>query len=179
MRPAEVDGFLLARAGQQSVEKARRIAVATADAVDPHSFARPREARVTHVALDLDVDFPHRSVAGSATLDVLRRTGAKRLVLDSKGYRVTKVNDACNTALDMYNRGLERLTKNGQDVSRVGAFRDAWNRNFDINAFRYEDALRRGDREEIDRIAPKGKGNPDLAKRMTVLRALSNTGDMP
>ncbi|GLR47921.1 M1 family metallopeptidase [Sphingomonas astaxanthinifaciens] len=68
--------------------------LATADAVDPHSFARPREARVTHVALDLNVDFARRSVAGSATLDVQRRPGARALVLDSKGYRVTKVNDA-------------------------------------------------------------------------------------
>jgi len=29
----------------------------TPDAVDTHSFARPQEARVTHVALDLNVDF--------------------------------------------------------------------------------------------------------------------------
>ncbi|GAA4029961.1 M1 family metallopeptidase [Sphingomonas rosea] len=68
--------------------------LATADAVDPHSFARPREARVTHVALDLDVNFAQRSVAGSATLDIARRPGAGALVLDSKGYQVTKVNDA-------------------------------------------------------------------------------------
>ena len=41
----------------------------TADAVDTASFARPQIARVTHVALDLDLDFATRRVGGTATLD--------------------------------------------------------------------------------------------------------------
>ena len=44
--------------------------LATADAVDVHSYARPLEARVTHVALDLAVDFDARRVGGTATLDI-------------------------------------------------------------------------------------------------------------
>ena len=38
--------------------------------VDPHSFARPTEARVTHVGLDLVVDFERRVLRGTATLDL-------------------------------------------------------------------------------------------------------------
>ena len=72
--------------------------LATADAVDPHSFARPLEARVTNVALDLDVDFARQSIAGSATLDIARRPNAREIVLDSKGYEVTRVNDAATGA---------------------------------------------------------------------------------
>ena len=41
-----------------------------ADAIDIHSFAKPLEARVTHVALDLNVDFAAKRVGGTATLDL-------------------------------------------------------------------------------------------------------------
>ena len=44
--------------------------LATPDAVDVHSYARPLEARVTHIALDLGVDFTARRIAGTATLDI-------------------------------------------------------------------------------------------------------------
>ncbi|MFC7535975.1 M1 family metallopeptidase [Sphingomonas sp. GCM10030256] len=65
----------------------------TADAQDPHSFAKPLEARVTHVALDLSVDFDAKRVGGTATLDIQRKPDAKQIVLDSKGYQVTAVTD--------------------------------------------------------------------------------------
>lgn len=38
--------------------------LATPDAVDPHSYARPLEASVTRVALDLAVDFTNRRTSG-------------------------------------------------------------------------------------------------------------------
>ena len=43
----------------------------TPDARDPHSYARPTEARVTHVALDLAADFDTHVIRGIATLDIL------------------------------------------------------------------------------------------------------------
>ena len=67
--------------------------LATADAIDPHSFARPLEARVTHVALDLGVDFAKKLVSGTATLDIQRKADAREIVLDSKGYQVAGVTD--------------------------------------------------------------------------------------
>ena len=50
---------------------------------DIHSYARPWEARVTHVALDLTADFNAKTIGGSATLDVQRAPGAKEIVLDT------------------------------------------------------------------------------------------------
>lgn len=68
--------------------------LATRDAVDPHSFARPLEARVTNVDLDLAVDFQAQAISGTATLDIQRRPNARSIVLDSKGYKVSRVTDA-------------------------------------------------------------------------------------
>src|SRR5918997_3575152 len=59
--------------------------LATPDAADIHSFARPREARVHHLSLDLTVDFDARRVGGTATLDIDRQPAAKQVILDSKG----------------------------------------------------------------------------------------------
>ena len=47
----------------------------TAEARDIHSFARPEIARVTHVALDLALDFAAKSVGGTATLDLQAAPG--------------------------------------------------------------------------------------------------------
>ena len=58
---------------------------------DIHSYARPWEARVTHVALDLTADFSAKTLAGSATLDVERAAGAREIVLDTKGLTVERV----------------------------------------------------------------------------------------
>jgi aminopeptidase N len=63
------------------------------DAKDPQSYARPLEARVTHVALDLKADFAAKRLAGTATLDVQARPDARTIVLDSKGIEVKGVTD--------------------------------------------------------------------------------------
>ena len=51
---------------------------------DIHSFARPWEARVTHVALDLTADFASKTLAGKATLSVERTPAAHEVVLDTR-----------------------------------------------------------------------------------------------
>ncbi len=81
--------------------------LATADAVDPHSYARPLEARVTHVALDLAFDFAARAVNGTATLDIDRRPDAREIVLDSDGYQVSAVTDAATGAPLAFAYGAE------------------------------------------------------------------------
>ena len=65
----------------------------TPDAVDTHSYARPAEARVTHVALDLAADFQAKTMSGTATLDVQSAAGAKQLVLDTRDLTVRSVAD--------------------------------------------------------------------------------------
>lgn len=65
----------------------------SADARDAFTYARPQEARVTHVDLDLALDFAARALGGTATLDVMAAPGATELVLDSRGLAVTRVTD--------------------------------------------------------------------------------------
>jgi aminopeptidase N len=61
---------------------------------DVHSYARPDEARVTHVALDLDADFEAKVLSGTATLTFAAAPGANDLVLDTRGLTVERVTDA-------------------------------------------------------------------------------------
>ena len=58
---------------------------------DPHSFSRPDEVAVSHVALDLDVDFERRVIAGRATLRLERHGSADELWLDTRGLDVAAV----------------------------------------------------------------------------------------
>ncbi len=51
--------------------------------VDTHSFARPEQVRVTHVQLDLTLDFDKREVDGVATLSLDRTDPSAPLYLDS------------------------------------------------------------------------------------------------
>jgi aminopeptidase N len=71
----------------------------SAEARDIHSFARPDVARVTHVALDLALDFAARRVGGTATLDLQAQPNAPEILLDSKGLEVEAVTDAEGRAL--------------------------------------------------------------------------------
>ena len=65
----------------------------TPDAVDDASYAQPRIARVTHVALDLTLDFPNHRVAGTATLDIDAARGARTIVLDAKQLEIQNITD--------------------------------------------------------------------------------------
>ena len=74
-------------------------ATASARALDPHSFARPDEARVTDVALDLTADFTAHTLRGTATLTLAIASGAREVVLDTKGLAIASVNDQDGGAL--------------------------------------------------------------------------------
>ena len=71
----------------------------TPDAVDVHSFAKPLEARVTHVALDLNVDFDSKRIGGIAMLDIERTPDAKQIILDDNGLEIESVTDAAKDPL--------------------------------------------------------------------------------
>jgi leukotriene-A4 hydrolase len=61
---------------------------------DVHSFARPEEARVTHVGLDLRVDFAAKRLSGRANLKLQRAPDSTRIILDTRGLLVHGVADA-------------------------------------------------------------------------------------
>jgi aminopeptidase N len=58
---------------------------------DPHSFARPDEARVVHVDVDLEVDFEARRLSGRVALDLEVAPGAARLLLDTRDLEIERV----------------------------------------------------------------------------------------
>ncbi|MFL6852828.1 MAG: M1 family metallopeptidase [Sphingomicrobium sp.] len=69
------------------------------DAVDVHSHAKPLEARVTHLALDLDVDFDARRIGGTATLDIDAKPDATEITLDDKGLEISAITDQAGNPL--------------------------------------------------------------------------------
>ena len=66
----------------------------TPDAVDAASYAKPLEARVANVDLDLALDFDAKKVSGTAALDVIAKPGVKQVILDSKGLEIAEVTDS-------------------------------------------------------------------------------------
>ena len=87
---------------QAPAESERMVApvLTSAQALDDFTFARPTEARVTHLALDLDLDFDAQSIAGTATLDIDASEGASEIVLDSDGLQVESITNGAGDALD-------------------------------------------------------------------------------
>src|SRR3954469_24139936 len=106
-RAALLTAFLLTacrvadESGNRTASSAIAVApvLATPDAIDTASFAKPLEARVTHVALDLTVNFEARRLEGTATLDIDRRPDAKQIILDDNGLNVQGITDASNHPL--------------------------------------------------------------------------------
>ncbi|HEX8359432.1 MAG TPA: M1 family metallopeptidase [Longimicrobium sp.] len=66
---------------------------------DIHSFARPEEARVTNVDLDLRADFAAKRLSGTAALDVQAAPGAGRIILDTRDLTVQAVTNAAGRPL--------------------------------------------------------------------------------
>ena len=68
-------------------------------AEDPHSYARPSEARVTHISLDLIPDFATHRIAGTTRLTIARASGASSVVLDVRDLTIKRVTDASGNSL--------------------------------------------------------------------------------
>lgn len=67
---------------------------------DVHSYARPAEARVTHVSLELAVNFKSSTLAGVATLTIAKQPSVERIVLDTHGLLIEDVTDEGGAPLD-------------------------------------------------------------------------------
>ncbi|MBB3226318.1 aminopeptidase N [Luteibacter sp. Sphag1AF] len=62
-------------------------------AADPHSYAQPAQVRVTHLDLDLKVDFAQRQLDGGATLKLdWKDPKAQSLVLDTRDLKIASVD---------------------------------------------------------------------------------------
>jgi aminopeptidase N len=93
-----------AESGNQAQPTTAETAIApiltTPDAIDTHSYAKPLEARVTHVALDLGIDFATKRIGGTASLDIDRKPDAKQIILDDKGLAIKSVADGAGQKLN-------------------------------------------------------------------------------
>lgn len=59
--------------------------------MDPHSHARPQEARITHLDLDIDVDMQAERIRGVARYAIAASPDARRIVLDTDGLTIERV----------------------------------------------------------------------------------------
>ena len=63
-----------------------------AQANDPNSYAQPDQVQVTHLDLDLKIDFAQRQLDGQATLKLdWKNAQAQSLVLDTRDLKIAKV----------------------------------------------------------------------------------------
>lgn len=74
--------------------------------LDPFTHARPNDARVTHVSLDLTADFARKRFVGSATLSIAAQPGVNEIVLDIDRLSISAVR-AGRSALN-YSIGAHR-----------------------------------------------------------------------
>jgi len=67
---------------------------------DPHSFSKPGEVIITHMDLDLNVDFANKIISGNAILTIENKTGAKELILDSRGLNIISASFEDGTSIN-------------------------------------------------------------------------------
>jgi aminopeptidase N len=93
MRNLALAALLLATAAAPALAQKVAPILTTPEAKDAWTHARPAEARVTHVDLNLDIDFATQTIGGTATLDVLAAKGAKEIVLDVLDLDIASITD--------------------------------------------------------------------------------------
>jgi hypothetical protein len=83
---------------------------------------------------------------------------------------VTKYNDATTTALMQFRNGMEHAIGSGQgtDYTKMRDFKSQWAKNFDVNIFRVENAIRDGDQKELAKI--RSELGPDGLKSLVAKR---------
>ena len=74
-------------------------------AEDPHSFARPWEAVVTHLSLDLTVNFDEKILHGRASLSIEVMLGVRQLHLDGGDLVIERVTLGENEIPAEFTRG--------------------------------------------------------------------------
>ena len=72
-------------------EPVKTVKVVSESVQDPHSYARPQEATVEHLKLDLAVDFQARRLTGRASLRVKNWLGVGHLILDTRDLDIQRV----------------------------------------------------------------------------------------
>jgi leukotriene A-4 hydrolase/aminopeptidase len=104
-------GLLLNACSSKDPEAAAPLALVD-KTVDSHSYARPQEARVSDVELDLTADFRAKILKGTATLTLVTEANAKQVILDTRALDIESVTDAAGTPLKFtLGKGNEMMGK--------------------------------------------------------------------
>lgn len=95
---------------------------------------------------------------------------------------VTQFNYATNTGLERYRQGLDKaIGLQDQDYTKLPQFKADWAKNFDIDAFRLENAIADGDKaqtaEVLQGLSPARR--KEVAQKMKNLDSLAETGRLP
>lgn len=102
--PCWLAGLILAlELGIAAVSLGQEATIADPARRDLHSFANPRQLRVTHIDLDLIADFEAKVLRGTATLDLERAPGVGSkipLILDTRDLTIESV--LATTAADVW-----------------------------------------------------------------------------
>src|SRR5262245_44736731 len=71
------------------------------DREDVHSYSKPQQVHVRHVALDLEVDFHRKMLQGTATLTLDRPhlNQSTSLVLDTRDLKISHVEKSRNASV--------------------------------------------------------------------------------
>lgn len=86
--PAGIPSVLLAQSA--------KITLSAMNINDIHSFARPEEAVVKHLSLDLTVDFEKKILHGKAILSIINKVGGSFLHLDTRDLIIEKITLGTN-----------------------------------------------------------------------------------
>ncbi len=92
------NGLQLAPVSRQTMTGMRKEDSSRPKTMDTHSYARPEEAVITHLNLELQVSMDKQRIKGTATYDVKRGAG-EMLILDTKGLTISAVKDGNGNAL--------------------------------------------------------------------------------
>lgn len=95
---------------------------------------------------------------------------------------VTQFNYATNTGVERYRQGMDKaIGVQNPDYTKLPEFKAQWAKNFDIDAFRLENAVADGDaamQKEILKDMSVAR-RAEVARKMKNLDALSETGRLP
>lgn len=58
---------------------------------DPHSFAKPDEAVVKHLDLDITVDFENKILSGKAAYKIENRKNVQQIILDTRDLKIDRI----------------------------------------------------------------------------------------
>ena len=79
----------------------------TYNMTDPHSFAKPSDAIVKDLDLDIHVDFKTKTISGKASYKIENKTGTDTIILDTKDMDIEKVTEGVDENASEFEMGPE------------------------------------------------------------------------